>query len=43
MAKNWNGADEDLLRRKVNEWNAKGQPIDMGFLAKRLKRTEEAI
>lgn len=43
MAKNWNDTDEKLLRRKVNEWNEKGLPIDMGFLAKRLKRTEEAI
>lgn len=43
MAKNWNEADENLLRRKVQEWNDKSQQIDMGFLAKRLNRTEEAI
>lgn len=43
MAKNWNREDEELLRRKVCEWNEKGQPINMEFLAKRLKRTEEAI
>ena len=43
MAKNWNEADEKLLRQKVDEWNEKSQPIDMGFLSKRLNRTEEAI
>ncbi len=43
MAKNWSTADEDLLRRKVNEWNQKRQPLNMEFLARRLKRTEEAI
>lgn len=43
MAKNWNGADEELLISKVKEWNEKGQPINMEFLAHSLKRSEEAI
>lgn len=43
MAKNWNEADEDLLRKKVNEWHRNNEPVNIGFLAKRLNRSEEAI
>lgn len=43
MPKNWNATDENFLVRKVKEWNDTGQPINMEVLARRLKRTEEAI
>ena len=43
MAKNWTEADEGLLIKKVNEWNEKGEPLNMEYLARRLKRTVEAI
>ena len=34
MAKNWNIADEDLLKKKVKEWNEKGMPLDMEYLSR---------
>ncbi len=43
MPKNWNSEDERLLSKKVNEWQRKGEPVDIAFLAKRLNRSQEAI
>lgn len=43
MARNWSKADEELLKNKVKEWNEKGQQLDMSYLSRILKRTEEAI
>lgn len=43
MAKNWSKVDEEILQEKVMEWNEKGVPLDMEYLARLLCRTVEAI
>ena len=43
MAKNWSKADEEVLQKKVREWNEKGVPLDMEYLARFFRRTVEAI
>ena len=43
MAKNWSRADENLLSNKVKEWSEKGMPLNMEYLSRILKRSEEAI